>query len=155
MDYYAGHGHCPTRFRLLLFSLLIPFPFPLSTLFFFSLLCVASRHTKTAVTLPLVDAPRVAARRRKREFEFALFQCACHTHAERRYFAPYVIGASTIYCTDAPVIRLHHLSHGPDRAHRIFRARNRRASRKTIRACECVYKCSCTLQISLTRIRGK
>lgn len=68
---------------------------------------------------------------------------------------PYVVGASTKYCTDAPVTRLHHLSHGPDRAHCIFRARNRRASRKTITPCERVYKCSRALQISLTRLRRK
>jgi len=132
---YAGHGRCPTRFRLLLFSLLILFPFPLSTLFF-SLLCVASRHTKTAVTSSLVDAPHVASLlRRKREFEFALFHYACHTHTAQPRCFDLLHSTSTsirILRINAPVTRLHHFPHGPDRACHIFRGRNRHASRKTI-----------------------
>lgn len=136
MDCYAGHGRCPTRFRLLLFSVLIPFPFPLSTLFFFSLLCVASRHTKTAVTSPPVDRCWFATRsgraspRRANANSNSFFFVA---RATRVYSVP-VLRPPTVhrpasaYCTDAAVTRSHHLPHGPDRAHRVFRARNRRAS---------------------------
>jgi len=103
---------------------------------FFLLLCVASRHTKTAVTSSLVDAPRVASLlRRKREFEFALFHYACHTHTAQPRCFDLLHGTSTsirILRINAPVTRLHHLPRGSDRACHIFRGRNRRTSRKTV-----------------------
>lgn len=121
---------------------------------FFSFLCVASRHTKTAVTSPLVDAPRVASppQRRKREFEFALFHCACHTHTRA---AP-VLRPPTVHrpasAYSASVTRLYHLPYDPNRARRIFRARNRHASRKIItRTFTRTNKCLRAFQIVRTR----
>lgn len=112
--------------------------FPLS---FFSLLCVASRHTKTAVTSPPVDRwfatrsgraarRRAAAQTRVRIRSFSLR--VPHAYSVPVLRPPTVHRPAFAYYTDAAVTRSHHLPHGPDRAHRISRARNRRASRKTI-----------------------
>lgn len=135
MDCYAGHGRCPTRFRLLLFSLLIPFPFPLSTLFFFfaPLRRVATHENSCYFTAGRRATPRVAS------------PAAAQTRIRIRSFSlrvPHAYSAGPVprpplWCIDQhphrrDVTRLHHLPHGPDRARRTFRARNRRASQKTI-----------------------
>ena len=65
----------------------------------------------------------------------SLFFIARATRIHRGLSASTSYGASTtihILHTNAPVTRLYHLPRDSDRASRIFRARNRRASRKTI-----------------------
>lgn len=63
----AGHGRCPTWFRLLLHSSPPPYTHPVSALFFPSLLLVPSRHMRKQL---LVRHPRVPrANAKKSEFE--------------------------------------------------------------------------------------
>lgn len=131
-----GHGRCPTRFRLLLFSLLIPFPFPLSTLFFFASLRRVATHENSCY-FTAGRRGRASPRRcgGANANSNLLFFIARATRIHRGLSASTSYGASTTIHTlhtNAPVTRLYHLPRGSDRASRIFRARNRRASRKTI-----------------------